>query len=171
MITYYILSKEFDITPLALQKRLYYINGFYAAFHSKPLFQVTSEAWIHGPVYKAVYLKFKNYRHYVIDDVKKDVERLINDETKRLIDYILNTFGIYSPKVLEFMTHEESPWKEARGNCSDEEPCYNQLSNDSISIYFKNVLKNYEISDYKEIKKYSSQHFQKIEKIYLNLPN
>ncbi len=57
----YLLSLCEDITPLALQKALYYIQGFYYAFYSNFLFSENCEAWVHGPVYRDVYFRYRNY--------------------------------------------------------------------------------------------------------------
>lgn len=47
----YLLNQCEDITPLALQKALYYIQGFYYAFYKTFLFSEECRAWVHGPVY------------------------------------------------------------------------------------------------------------------------
>ena len=44
----YLLSQCEDITPLALQKALYYIQGFYYAFYKSFLFVEDCQAWVHG---------------------------------------------------------------------------------------------------------------------------
>jgi len=51
----YIFKKAEEITPLALQKILYYIQGIYMVLFGKELFSEECEAWIHGPVFKDVY--------------------------------------------------------------------------------------------------------------------
>ena len=55
-IIQYLLYKCEDITPLALQKALYYVQGFYYAFEGRFLFEEDCEAWVHGPVYRDIYL-------------------------------------------------------------------------------------------------------------------
>ena len=59
----YILNRCGDITPLALQKSLYYVQGFYYAFNNEFLFEEDCQAWAHGPVYPEVYFKYKHYVH------------------------------------------------------------------------------------------------------------
>ena len=44
----YIFSALHEVTPLTLQKLLYYIQGNYAAIYDKPLFDAPCEAWVHG---------------------------------------------------------------------------------------------------------------------------
>ena len=57
-----------DITPLALQKLLYYAQGFFKAFTGEYLFHNNCEAWVHGPVYRSVYYKYKNYGYNPIEE-------------------------------------------------------------------------------------------------------
>ena len=53
-VIHYLLSKNNEITPLALQKLLYYVQGFYFAFKKDYIFSSDCEAWVHGPVYRDV---------------------------------------------------------------------------------------------------------------------
>ncbi len=53
----YLLMRTSEITPLALQKLLYFTQGFQKAFTDDFLFEEDCEAWVHGPVYRNVYEK------------------------------------------------------------------------------------------------------------------
>ena len=64
----YIFSALHEVTPLTLQKLLYYIQGNYAAIYDKPLFDAPCEAWVHGPVYRNVYNLFRDFKYNPIDD-------------------------------------------------------------------------------------------------------
>ncbi|MCR5186573.1 MAG: DUF4065 domain-containing protein [Clostridia bacterium] len=44
---------------LALQKMLYYAQGFYKAFTNNYLFDDDCQAWTHGPVYNTIYTEYK----------------------------------------------------------------------------------------------------------------
>lgn len=57
----YLLNQCGDITPLALQKALYYIQGFYNAFYNDFIFSEDCEAWVHGPVYRDIYFRYRDY--------------------------------------------------------------------------------------------------------------
>ena len=77
-----------DITPLMLQKALYYVQGFYYAFYGTFLFPEDCEAWVHGPVYPAIYAKYKNYRYEPItENSDASIPNLSNLE-KNLLDAI-----------------------------------------------------------------------------------
>ena len=55
----YIFEKAEEVTPLALQKLLYYAQAIFMVNHDEPLFEEECQAWVHGPVYEKVYNMFK----------------------------------------------------------------------------------------------------------------
>lgn len=72
-IANYFLSKgekfgKRSITPLKIQKLVYYAQGFYLALFNKPLFNEKIEAWQHGPVCRILYNKYKKYSYHIISE-------------------------------------------------------------------------------------------------------
>ena len=47
------------ITPLKLQKILYYAQGYYLAMYDEALFPEDFQAWAHGPANEQIYEKYK----------------------------------------------------------------------------------------------------------------
>ena len=47
------------ITPLKLQKLLYYAQGWTLAILNKNLFEEDFQAWTHGPAIPSIYRKYK----------------------------------------------------------------------------------------------------------------
>ena len=124
------------ITPLKLQKILYYAQGFHLAMFDKELFSEDFEAWAHGPANVGIYLEYKEYGFQAIDKPKGKVPVL----DKKLIDFLYdvwNTYGIYDGKYLEYLTHLEKPWIDARGNCKEGKHCNNIISKESMRLFFK----------------------------------
>lgn len=78
IVVHYLIFKCEDITPLALQKALYYVQGFYFAFMDEYLFDADCEAWVHVPVYRDMYLRFSSYRY---DPIKSS--RAFDDKPSR----------------------------------------------------------------------------------------
>lgn len=101
------------ITPLKLQKILYYAQGYYLAMYDKPLFDEDFQAWTHGPVNPKIYNQYKDYGYNSIDYPSGKVAN-IRDDILDFLYTIWNTFGIYDGKYLEEMTHNEDPWINAR---------------------------------------------------------
>lgn len=154
----YIFEKQEEVTPLMLQKLLYFIQGIYSALYGKPIFEEDCRAWVHGPVYPEVYDLFRDFKYNPIDDarfaiLKGKAEDLTEDE-KRVIDLVANTFGMYSGKVLEKITHNEAPWLEARKGYGDGIPSGALLSKERIMNYYFLINRKYGIGSEEGLRAY-----------------
>lgn len=160
----YIFKKAEEVTPLALQKMLYFIQGIYMVLFDVELFSEECEAWSHGPVFREVYEVFKNFKYNPIDDTRFSMfQNRFNELSgteKMVIDLVIESFGVYSGKILEKITHEESPWKKARTNCLPGEPSNELIPKKEIKNYFSEVAKKYEIGCVDGINKYISSKLQ-----------
>ncbi len=127
------------ITPLKLQKILYYAQGYYLAYFDKELFPEDFQAWAHGPANEEIYDKYKKYDFNMIPyptEKTTDVEDAIGE----FLNDIWHTFGIYDGKYLEEQTHKEKPWIEARKGYAPGEKCQNIISKESMKEFFKSVI-------------------------------
>jgi len=154
----YIFEKAEDITPLTLQKLLYYVQGIFMVNYGKPLFDEECQAWEHGPVYKQVYNMFKGFKYSPIDDKRfvifKNKIQLLTNEEKEVIDMVVNSFGMYSGKTLEYLTHKEAPWDDAFDGdyvCGyTNEP----ITKEAIRDYFKSISQEYDLKSEEGLRKY-----------------
>ncbi len=162
IVTKYILMKSKDITPLALQKLLYYTQSFYVAFYNKFIFSDDCEAWIHGPVYSNVYHKYKNFGYSFIE-CKEDFSNidLSTDETN-IIEVIVNSFGCYSGKVLEAMTHSERPWQLTRSGLKENVSSNKIIEKSLIKEYYDKIIKKYTMINVVDIRDYCEDLFKKV---------
>lgn len=162
----YIFKKTGEVTPLALQKMLYYIQGIYIVLFGTELFNEECEAWAHGPVFKDVYEVFKSFKYNPIDDVRfsmfQNRFKELSDNERKVIDLVIESFGMYSGKILERITHDEDPWKDARRNCLPEEPSNEIISKESMKEYFIEVAQKYEIDSVEGIKKYINSRLESV---------
>ncbi|MBR6282176.1 MAG: DUF4065 domain-containing protein [Lachnospiraceae bacterium] len=146
----YIFKSLEEVTPLMLQKLLYFIQGIYSALYGEPLFVEECRAWIHGPVYPEVYELFKDFKYNPIDDVRfalfEGMENGLTAQEKRVVDLVVNTFGMYGGKTLEKITHNETPWIEARNGYEEGIPSNELLSKEQIMNYYISVSQKYDIS-------------------------
>lgn len=159
----YLLVNSSDITPLALQKLLYYCQSFFKIFTGEFLFSNDCEAWVHGPVYNNVYHRYKNYGYASIF-TENDDQTDINLTTleKEVLDNVLRNFGCYSGKILEEMTHVELPWVKTRLGLDDKENSNRIIEKDLIVKYFSDVKVKYNMLNISDIKDYSIDLFEKI---------
>lgn len=122
-------EKEFYITPLKLQKLLYYIQGLSSVIYEKPAFDNKIVCWSYGPVINDVYNMYKG---------RKPIHNASNKNNlsvglKKIIDLIIDSYGEYDAEKLIKLTHDEEPWKNADINCV--------IKFDTIKKYFEKVYK------------------------------
>lgn len=108
---------------------LYYIQGNYAAIYDKPLFD-------------APFVPLK------------ESALPLTPEAKEVVDRVLDTFGMYSGKVLENITHKEAPWLDARKGFLPDETSHAEISLDAMKAYIKKVDEKYGIRMEDGLRKY-----------------
>lgn len=123
------------ISNLKLQKLCYYAQGFHLALYDKKLFPEKIEAWTHGPVVPELYRKYKKYGDGVIPIPEKFDLSIYDQHTQELLNEVNAVYGQYSAWKLRNMTHDESPWREAKESGKT-------ISPSSMKEYFKTLIKN-----------------------------
>jgi uncharacterized phage-associated protein len=121
------------ITPLKLQKLVYYAQAWHLANFGRPLFDDNFEAWAHGPANRALYAKYRDYGWEALPPEKGTNPP---DDVSAFLRSVFDTYGQYSAKKLEQMTHEEAPWMEARGDLPPEAASRAIMSNLSMRNYY-----------------------------------
>lgn len=160
----YFLKQISEVTPLALQKMLYYAQAFYYSFYKNELFSDPCQAWAHGPVYPDVYQKYKMYGYNPIDAPEleqEDTSELTLREVE-LLDSIIESFGCYSGTVLEKMTHNERPWQNARGSLLPKDRSETEINREDVHLYFSEVVEKYAILNPCDICNYSEAMIRKV---------
>lgn len=145
-LAYYLINNYTDkspdgITPLKLQKLLYYIY-VWNIVEDKKILETEFLKWEHGPVNKLIYDNFKKYgKNQIPSNEYPEVE--ISQEGKNFIDFIAANYAQFSAITLSAMTHQDAPWKETK---KDE-----QISTESIKSFYSklNFAKNFPI-DYEK---------------------
>ncbi len=155
----YLLNQCGDITPLALQKALYYIQGFYYAFYGEFLFCEDCEAWTHGPVYREIYLRYKDYRFDPIRETESFDVSIFSSGEKAVYDSVIHNICCYSGKVLERFTHNESPWLITRGNLPMSASTNRIINKTLIGDYFLAVKTKYNMVNPCDIQEYTKAMF------------
>ena len=115
------------ITPLKLQKLLYYIQGMSLRIYGEPAFKEEIRAWKYGPVVEQIYKKYNGRNP--ISTTKTNYQ--ISDGLKQIIELVVSSYGKIEAESLINLTHEEDPWVNTEQLCI--------ISNDSIKEYFNKV--------------------------------
>mgnify|MGYP000854485270 FL=1 len=161
-IIHYLFYKCGDVTPLALQKALYYAQGFYYAFEERFLFSDDCEAWVHGPVYRNVYNKYASYRFDPEENAEDFSDSVFTTVEKEILDSIIKNFCCYSGKTLERFTHNEIPWLHTRNGLPANAHSDRIISKELIGNYFTAVKQKFCMLTPGDIENYSKAVFEQI---------
>lgn len=108
----FILQQKGPVSPLKLQKLVYYSQAWSLALNEKPLFEEPIEAWKNGPVVRRLLEKIRN-QSCVTSTYSGDPSQ-IEEELQDIITAVLISYGQKSGSMLQHLTHNEDPWIEAR---------------------------------------------------------
>ena len=157
----YLLFQCEDITPLALQKALYYVQGLYYAFMGSYLFVEDCEAWVHGPVYREIYNRYSGYHFDPIESYDEFDVSKFTDSEKAVIDNVIQYCCCYSGKILERFTHSEMPWIKTRGNLPAHAHSNRIINKEVIGEYFVAVKQKYDMLVPNDIENYTQVMFSR----------
>ena len=147
-----LLKEGMTVSPLKLQKMLYYIQAWMMVFFDRQLlFDDEPQAWVNGPVYPTVYERFKSISRYDMMSrndfvLEGSITEGIDSLEKRLglsesqFDVLHKLIAIYGSKnqdQLVFMTHCEDPWSIARGDLGPFENSDNLISFEDMYSFYK----------------------------------
>lgn len=113
-------AEHIDITPLKLQKLVYFLYKDYLKRTGEPLFTERFETWKKGPVAPSIYAEFSSYgklpiRTFATDSRGKCFIVTEDGIFKECIDRIWRVYGNYSGRTLSELTHTEgSAWSKAK---------------------------------------------------------
>lgn len=115
-------NENIDITPMKLQKVIYFIYRDYLKQTNVPLFEERFETWKYGPVLPSVYNEFKKsgsnaIRRYATESDGKTVYTVNEDASpifRNVMENVWNSCKGYDGIYLSSITHREgSAWSKA----------------------------------------------------------
>ena len=133
------LAKAFlSIEPMSnkkLQKMCYYAKAWYLALYDDNIIAEPFEAWVHGPVNRALYDKYKNYDW---DAITEDVTKYnIASDVLSFAKQVYAAYGHMDADELEIVSHSERPWIEARNNKRPWEACNTIISEKTMKAFYR----------------------------------
>ena len=133
-VAQYILSVRGPMTAMKLQKLVYYAQAWSLVWDDDALFDEEIEAWANGPVVRKLYDQHRgSYRVASIPAGKPDS---LSDNQKDTVDKVLEFYGGKSPQWLSDLTHDEDPWRIARGNLADGVRGDAVITKESLAEYY-----------------------------------
>ena len=109
-------GKDSSMTNMKLQKLLYYAQSLHLALYDQPLFDEEIQAWRYGPVCPPAYRYYSDYEGNQLPIPSDSGLSSIPLETKELLEETWEHFGVHRAYKLSDMTHDEMPWRKARGD-------------------------------------------------------
>lgn len=140
----YFLSKS-SLSPKKIQKLVYYAYAWFIALNNQNadqieniLFDEQPEAWLHGPVFPTLYTEYRSHGWNEVSRIRRSDSKL-DKEVKQFLDEIWRVFGGFTADQLEYMTHQETPWRNARNGVPLTASSNNKISNKDIFIYYNEL--------------------------------
>lgn len=144
---------EIGLTPMAIQKILYFAHGWQLARSGNPLIEETFEAWDHGPVLPTVYAAFKRagrrpikFRGEQIDLATGEITVASEDWTEEEIKFlqdILKAYGGLDALILSDLTHKRGgPWHKVWTGARERIILGMRIDNADIKAYFLSPSRN-----------------------------
>ena len=145
------LEENHRLTPMKLQKLVYFAHGWYLAKADRPLIDEKIEAWQFGPVIPSLYRKTKQFGNSNITELLQeftfDFSRLtpqlsIEDEfIKSYLDTIWKVYSKHTAYQLSNSTHlPDTPWSNVAARFNHQIPKNQDIENEDIQAYFKGLL-------------------------------
>ncbi len=115
------------VSPLKLQKLLYYSQVWFFVKNNKMLFQDKIQAWIYGPVVYDVWSRFRFMKRNSIipNNRAKDID--LDDSILNHLDNIWDSYGHLTGADLIDLTHNELPWKNSRKGLLNNQPSSKEI--------------------------------------------
>ncbi|WP_126245392.1 Panacea domain-containing protein [Chitinophaga rhizosphaerae] len=131
------------ISPMKLQKLIYYAQAFHLVQFDKPLFNDKIEAWMHGPTVPSIYERFDNEDRSGIPYNKLFDPKYpypdVPEETAEFLEDILFRFGEHSAWFLETLSRQELPWIEARNGIASCKKCNAEITHASMKKFYSKM--------------------------------
>lgn len=101
------------ISPMKLQKLVYFAHGYYLAITGKPLIEEEIQAWQYGPVIESLYHEVKHYgNNGITEKIRMPNELALPKHIVDFLQKIWEVFGTFTAVQLSNMTHETgAPWE------------------------------------------------------------
>lgn len=142
------MSQSADDNPIthsALQKLLYFTQGWSIVILGKWIFQDECQVRAYGAVYDAVYDMFGNFENNPLPGIDKTIN--LDDREKELVQFIKQYYGdIYTAKTLEKICYYEEPYRIARSVCNENDLSFNAIRKDDMKAYYFDISDRFHIS-------------------------
>ncbi|MFJ8830492.1 Panacea domain-containing protein [Micromonospora aurantiaca] len=129
-----VLAEVGRVTAMKLEKLVYYCQGWHLARSGSSLFAEPIEAWREGPV---VPLLYRHHRQQLyVSEWPLGDPSLLTEAQRESVRWVAREYGRFSATELSTMTHNELPWRAARGALPESASSSQQLDVDLMRTYY-----------------------------------
>lgn len=135
----FIVSELGSISAMKLQKLIYYAQAWNLVWEEEPLFDEDFEAWANGPVLPDIYHRHRGM--FLVNEsmfLNGDAENL-SESHKHNIRKVLDFYGKQTAQWLSDLTHQESPWKDARDGAAPGAFGSNTITKAAMHEYYSSL--------------------------------
>ncbi len=135
----YITERTGEVSAMKLQKLMYYSQAWNMVWEEEPLFADDFEAWANGPVLPALYACHRGM-FKVGPSLFSDANSAeVTTPERGNIEKVLAFYGTKTAQWLSNLTHQETPWLEARGNTPVGAPSCTVINKSAIHEYYSSL--------------------------------
>jgi uncharacterized phage-associated protein len=128
------------VTPMKLQKLIYFSHGWSLALYNEPLIDSEVQAWEFGPVVPRVYECIKHYGNKPIlriIDYYGSTPEVSDSKTISFLELMWGTYSHFNALQLSEITHQaDSPWDIVARKYNYDIPYNKGIPDSSIKEYF-----------------------------------
>lgn len=135
-VAHWFLAKE-QMTHKKLQKLCYYAQAWSYAIQPEPLTGAVFEAWIHGPVCRELYDKYRRYGFEYIPQTEQPA--VFTPAEEDFLGDVWDTYGNKTANALEALSHSEPPWQKARLGLAPDVGCNRAIDPDDMKNYYRSI--------------------------------
>ncbi|GIJ48401.1 hypothetical protein Val02_52870 [Virgisporangium aliadipatigenens] len=137
-----VLQRLGPMTAMKLEKLVYYCQCWHLAHHRTRLFPETIEAWRQGPVVPELYRRHRG--QYSISTWPQGSQETLAADEVATVDWVVARYGDFTPVELSRMTHNELPWRAARGALPDSAGSDEPIRTDIIEMFYSRQVADVE---------------------------
>lgn len=135
---------ERPITPLQVQKLVYYCHAWMLGLYGQPLLKQRIEAWRYGPAVRDVYDSLRRYGREPVTQPIQHPDEHFDEREEDLITQVWEKYGHLSGPELSNMTHRigtpwHQVWDRGRGSWWGKNPT---ISNKLIREYYTRIARS-----------------------------
>lgn len=133
-----ISSRTGPLGPVQLQKLLYYVQAWSLAVNGRKAYPDVNKAWTMGPVVPTVWHTFRNEER-PLDPIPRQeaADVAIDAELDGIIDLVVAEYGSRTGTELSAISHEETPWAQARDGVADSARSAQPIDTDTMKDFYR----------------------------------